>query len=166
MLASTPRFLAAAAGRSESFARLIEAVRRQMQERRATALPSPPSEGRPPRVEQPGRGASRPYPPGQPSTGARRPERDIVEKGDVALQIVNIGRAMRGEPLLTELPPGPPQLPRDPKINATATAAAIIAAGRKARGEIAPALPPKGSIARQIVLAGMRARGERLPEDD
>jgi hypothetical protein len=94
-----------------------------------------------------------------PATAQPRPS-------DIALAIVNSGRAMRGEPLLTELPPGPPQPPREPKIDTAATAAFIIAAGKKARGEVSPALPPKGSVARQIVLAGMKARGERLPNDD
>jgi hypothetical protein len=40
-------------------------------------------------------------------------------------------------------------------------AAQIVEAGRKARAEVPPALPPRGSTARLIVLAGMRARGEK-----
>lgn len=39
------------------------------------------------------------------------------------------------------------------------TAARIVRAGKRARGEVDD-LPPEGTLARSIVLAGRRARGE------
>jgi hypothetical protein len=45
-------------------------------------------------------------------------------------------------------------------------AAQIVEAGRKARAEVPPPLPPKGSVARLIVIAGMKARNEKVPPDD
>jgi hypothetical protein len=54
---------------------------------------------------------------------------------DPALWMTNQARAHQGLPPLKELPPGPPQPKRGGPIDAAGTAKAIIAAGRRARGE-------------------------------
>jgi hypothetical protein len=51
-----------------------------------------------------------------------------------ALWMANEARARQGLPPLTELPPSVPQ-PKAQKIDPATTAAAIVAAGRRARGE-------------------------------
>jgi hypothetical protein len=62
-----------------------------------------------------------------PGTPMRESERDP------ALWMTNQARARQG--LLTALPPGVPQPKREGPIDAAATAKAIIAAGKRARGE-------------------------------
>jgi hypothetical protein len=98
--------------------------------------------------------------PNPPAPGLRETERLST------LAIVNAGRKARNEPLLTErdIVAGPEQ-PRAQKIDPGVLAAHIVHASRVARGEV-KTLPPRGTVAREIVLAGMKARGERLPEDD
>jgi hypothetical protein len=64
-----------------------------------------------------------------PGTTLRESERDP------ALWMVNQDRSRRGLPPLTKLEPGAPQPERGGPIDPVKTAAAIVAAGRKARGE-------------------------------
>jgi hypothetical protein len=51
-----------------------------------------------------------------------------------ALWMINQDRSRRGLPPLAEVPPGPPQ-PKPQKIDPAKTAKAIVAAGKRARGE-------------------------------
>jgi hypothetical protein len=76
----------------------------------------------------------------------------------IALGIVNSARVRAGEPPLTVLPDLGPVQPRAEKIDAAATAAAIVKAGKIARAEI-PTPLPSDATARAFVLAGLRARG-------
>jgi hypothetical protein len=64
-----------------------------------------------------------------PGTTARDSE------GDPALWMVNQDRSRRGLPPLAKLEPGAPQPKRGGAIDPIATAAAILSAGRNARGE-------------------------------
>jgi hypothetical protein len=81
------------------------------------------------------------------------------------LAIVNAGRKARNLPLLTErdIERGPEQ-PKPQKIDPVATAAQIVAAGNRRRGETPQPLP-KDPTARLIVLAGYKRRGEEPPDD-
>jgi hypothetical protein len=40
----------------------------------------------------------------------------------------------------------------------------VVEAGEKARGRVPPQLPPKGSLARFVVLAGRKAKGEKVDD--
>jgi len=55
--------------------------------------------------------------------------------------------------------------PIEPKADPAKTAAAIILAGRRRRGEIKPE-EPASAMARAIIRAGARARGEHVEDDD
>jgi hypothetical protein len=50
-------------------------------------------------------------------------------------------------------------------IEPSKVAAFVLRAGELARGRVPPPLPPKGSVARFVVLAGMKARNEKIPDD-
>jgi hypothetical protein len=66
----------------------------------------------------------------------------------LAEQIVRAGRKARGEIPLAPPPPG-------------STAAAIVDAGKRRRGEASDDNePPAGSLAAKIILAGKKRRGE------
>jgi hypothetical protein len=55
---------------------------------------------------------------------------------------------------------------RQKALNPGRVAALVIAAGDAARSGCPPPLPPKGSVARFVVLAGMKARGEKdIPDE-
>jgi hypothetical protein len=51
-------------------------------------------------------------------------------------------------------------------IEPAQVAALVIEAGRRARGEVPPPLPKKGSIARLVIDCGRRARGEKVDDPD
>jgi hypothetical protein len=51
-------------------------------------------------------------------------------------------------------------------IDPVKTAALILRAGARARGEVPVPLPPRGSVARFIVLSGRKAKGERVDDDE
>jgi hypothetical protein len=77
---------------------------------------------------------------------------------NIALEIVNAGLKARGLDSLATLPDRGPEQPRTGPIDVVETAAAVVRAGKVARGEI-PVPLPADPIARGIVLAGLRARG-------
>jgi hypothetical protein len=66
--------------------------------------------------------------------GVAAPAPMRLSETNPALWMTNEARARQGLPPLTELPPGPPQ-PKAQPIDPAKTAAAIVAAGRRARGE-------------------------------
>jgi hypothetical protein len=77
---------------------------------------------------------------------------------NVALGIVNFGRVRAGLEPLAKLPYLGPEQTRVERIDAVTLGAAIVQAGRVARGEV-PVPLPTDPVARAIVVAGERARG-------
>jgi hypothetical protein len=120
---------------AQTLEEMVSAARRTIEERRA-------------------RSAS-PAPPAAPA---------LRQQQDVALQIVNAGLKARGRDVLTALPERGPKQPQAQEIDPKALAAQIVHFGRVARGEVPPPLPPKGSLAFQILRAGAIARNEPFPE--
>jgi hypothetical protein len=51
-------------------------------------------------------------------------------------------------------------------MNPSEFAKFVIEAGERARGKVPPPLPPRGSVARFVVLAGMKARNEKITDDE
>jgi hypothetical protein len=88
----------------------------------------------------------------------------LTRQQDVALQIINAGRRLKGLGPLEALTDRGPEQPRAEKIDSAKLAGEIIWAGEIARGRIPPPLPPKGSLAFQILRAGAIARNEPFPE--
>jgi hypothetical protein len=102
---------------------------------------------------------------GGPSTAGAAIGRTAAHRDDaaasedaVAVGIVNYGRQREGLAPLAMLPYLGPEQPRAERIDAVKLAAAIVEAGRRARGEL-PVPLPADPVARAIVVAGERAAG-------
>jgi hypothetical protein len=115
-----------------------------------------------------GGGPSPPIPPRpSPPPGQPPPPPGLREtKSLTTIEFINAGRRAQNLPPLTanDIIEGPPQPQRVAKIDAAATAAAIIRAGQVARGELPTPIPPKDSVAYKILRAGAIARNEPFPE--
>jgi hypothetical protein len=86
------------------------------------------------------------------------------QQQDAALAILNAGIKAHGLDPLTALPERGPEQPQAQKIDPKTLAAQIVHFGRVARGGLPPPLPPKDSLAYQILRAGAIARNEPFPE--